>query len=114
MDPRFICCNNPGNKGLSLSLKTCQKLRRNHFFLFCTRLSGSKESISCTPSKSKITDDVTPPLFTDQLLGCDASILANDGISMVQHLRANSCDKMASAKQNHRALLFLFCKPSLF
>ena len=52
---------------------------------------------------SKISNDVTNTSFVDRkteclLLGCDASSLANDSITMLQHFRNNSCDRMAWAR----------------
>ena len=50
-----------------------------------------------------------------QLSGCDASIVVNDGICMLQHLRGNSCDSRPDLSEtNDQALLFLFCKLSPF
>jgi len=69
---------------------------------------------------SKILNVVTNSFFADwktecQLLSCDALNLENDGFSMLQHFRANSCDRMAWVRQiRDLSLFFLFWKTSLF
>jgi len=69
---------------------------------------------------SKILNDVTNTSFADwktecRLLGGDALNLANDGFSMLQHFRANGCDRMVWVSQiRDLSLFFLFWKPSLF
>jgi len=69
---------------------------------------------------SKILNDVTNTFFAFwntecRLLSCDALNLANDGFSMLQHFKANNCDRMAWIKQiRDLSVFFLFWKPLLF
>ena len=90
------CANNTEKMAL-LSVLCCTV--RNPF---CTHLGISS-----------ILNDVTNASLPDwktqcQFLGCGASILMNNGISMLQHFRTDSCDKMAWARC--KVLLFSYLK----
>jgi hypothetical protein len=85
----FIYCNNPRQGKLSLSFKMCQQLRINGSSLgveFDCAVPGNP--FQAHLQISQILNDVTNTFFADrktecQLLGCDAVILANDGIRML-------------------------------
>ena len=112
MDPSFISCKNLGEKRLSLSVKTYQQLKRNGFPLsFVFKYKAPTNPSVCTPKNIHILNDVTNTSFAHWktvcwLLGCDVSILVNNGISMLQHFRTDSYDRTAWVKQ-----LFSFALP---
>jgi hypothetical protein len=119
IDPGFICCNNPGWDAISLTFKTCLQLRKNSFPLgFVFDCETPRNPSYAHLRIFKISNDVTNTSFADHtteclLLGCDASILAKDGITTLQHFRTNSCDRTVWARQIME-LWFSCCRSYLF
>ena len=79
---------------------------------FCVWLWGSRNLIHAHLQISKISNEGTNTSFANwktecQLLTSDASILGNEGISMLQHFGTNNSAKTTSASQNME-LCFLF------
>jgi hypothetical protein len=104
IDPGFICCNNPGYEGPSFRLKTCQQLGTNGLSVgFMFDCDAPRNPPRTHLRIFNISNGVTNSSFADwktqcHLSCCDASILANDGISTLQQLRTNSCDTTPCAR----------------